>query len=76
RFSATLPETAERLRPLYFEKGERLGGYTVLPQELRLKLMKAVRDIAVSFGMKFGTCREGLSYLNTASCDGSWLMRH
>ena len=25
-------------------------------------------------GMKFGVCREGLAQLNTAACDGSWLM--
>jgi DNA repair photolyase len=75
RFSAALPKTAERLRPLYFEKGEKLGSYVVLPKELRLKLMKAVRDAVTSFGMRFGTCREGLSYLNTATCDGSWLMQ-
>ena len=24
--------------------------------------------------MKFGVCREGLAQLNTATCDGSWLM--
>jgi hypothetical protein len=30
--------------------------------------------LAVSNNMKLGVCREGLSELNTATCDGSWLM--
>jgi hypothetical protein len=30
--------------------------------------------LALANGMKFGVCREGLAQLNTAACDGSWLM--
>jgi hypothetical protein len=45
-----------------------------LPKEFRFKLLKSVRDLAVANDMKFGVCREGLPELNTASCDGSWLM--
>ena len=26
------------------------------------------------YGIKFGTCREDLNHLNTATCDGSWLL--
>jgi len=74
RFSMTMPQAAEKLKPLYFEKGEKRSGYTFLPRELRLKLMKNVRQKAEENGMKFGVCREGLSQLNTASCDGSWLL--
>lgn len=75
RFSVALPKTAEKLKPLYFEKGERIGRYIYLPKELRLKLMKKVSVPAKSYGIKFGTCREGLSHLNTATCDGSWLIK-
>jgi DNA repair photolyase len=74
RLSTRLPETAEKLKPLYFEKGERIGRYTYLPRDLRLNLMKTMKAIADRHGIKFGTCRERLSFLNTATCDGSWLL--
>ncbi len=74
RFSKALPEVAEKLKPLYFQQGERVGGNTLLPKDLRLKLLSSVRDLALARGMRFGVCREGLPQLNTASCDGSWLI--
>lgn len=73
RFSVALPKIAEKLKPLYFEKGERIGRYIYLPGKLRLKLMKKVAILAKRHSVKFGTCREGLNHLNTATCDGSWL---
>lgn len=75
RFSVTLPKTAEKLKPLYFEKGERIGRYIYLQKELRLKLMEKVAMLTKKYGIQFGTCREGLSHLNTATCDGSWLIK-
>ena len=74
RFSIAMPKTAEKLNPLYFEKGEKIGRYIYLPQDLRLKLMKTLGAMAKKYDMKFGTCREGFSHLNTATCDGSWLL--
>jgi len=74
RFSIALPKAAEKLKPLYFEKGEKIGRYIYLPVDLRFALMKTVAAIAEKYGVKFGTCREGLSHLNTATCDGSWLL--
>jgi DNA repair photolyase len=74
RFSAAIPDVAEKLKPLYFQQGEKIGGNTLLPKDLRFKLMKNMRDLVASHGMKFGVCREGLSQLNTAPCDGSWLL--
>ncbi|NWG10588.1 radical SAM protein [Candidatus Bathyarchaeota archaeon] len=74
RLNEALPKTAEKLKPLYFEKGEKTGRYIYLPKELRFELMKNIRALADKHGLKFGTCREGLSHLNTASCDGSWLL--
>jgi len=74
RFSMALPKTAEKLKPLYFEKGEKIGRYIYLPIDLRFALMKSVGAIAEKYSVKFGTCREGLSHLNTATCDGSWLL--
>jgi len=74
RFSAAMPDVAEKLKLLYFQQGEKAGGNTLLPKDLRFKLMKNMRDLVTSYGMKFGVCREGLSQLNTAPCDGSWLL--
>jgi DNA repair photolyase len=74
RLAATLPETSEKLKPLYFQQGEKIRGSTLLPKEFRLKLMKNMRDLAVANGLKFGVCREGLAQLNTAACDGSWML--
>jgi DNA repair photolyase len=74
RLSRALPKVTEQLKPLYFQQGERIGGSTLLPKELRYKLLKNIRGLAEANGMKFGVCREGLGQLNTAACDGSWLM--
>jgi len=74
RLSKTYPELARKLKPLYFEKGERISGYICLPKDLRLKLMKNVKTRVERNGLRFGTCREGLDFLNTATCDGSWLI--
>jgi len=74
RLSTALPEVSEKLKSLYFEYGERIGRYVYLPRDLRVKLLKNLYNVAKRHGLKFGTCREGLSYLNTAVCDGSWLL--
>ncbi len=74
RLIQAMPKVAENLKPLYFQQGEKIGGNTLLPKEFRFRLLKNIRDLAVANNMKFGVCREGLPELNTASCDGSWLM--
>jgi DNA repair photolyase len=74
RLCQAMPRVAEKLKPLYFQQGERIGGNTLLPKDLRYKLLKSIRDMAIAQGMKFGVCREGLAQLNTTPCDGSWLM--
>ena len=74
RLAQALPKVSEKLKPLYFQQGEKIGGNILLPKELRFKLLKSIRDIAVANNVKFGVCREGLAQLNTAPCDGSWLM--
>ncbi len=75
RFSLAFPETAEKLHPLYFKKGERISGYLYLPKNLRYQLMRKIKELTESRGMKFGCCREGFSNLNSATCDGSWLAK-
>ena len=74
RFSGAMPEVAERLKPLYFRDGVVRSGYRYLPEALRFRLMERVGELAGRYGMRFGTCREGFNYLNTAVCDGSWLL--
>jgi len=74
RFSAVMPAVAEKLKPLYFKQGEKIGGNTLLPRDLRFKLLKNIRDLTTANKMKFGVCREDLPRLNTAACDGSWLL--
>jgi DNA repair photolyase len=74
RLTTALPETAEKIRPLYFTQGETQAGNRLLSREIRFKLMKNIHDLAQANGMRFSVCREGLSELNTAQCDGSWLL--
>jgi len=74
RLSTAMPRIADKLKPLYFEKGEKMAGYLYLPKDLRSKLMEAVGSLAEKYDIKFGTCREDLSHLNKATCDGSWLL--
>jgi DNA repair photolyase len=74
RLTEALPKTAEKLHALYFKQSVNAGGNRMLPRELRLQLMHQVRSLAQAQGMRFGACREGLSELNTAPCDGSWLL--
>jgi DNA repair photolyase len=74
RLTKAMPKVTDKLKPLYFQQGEKIGGSTLLQKELRYKLLKDIRDLAEANGMKFGVCREGLAQLNTAACDGSWLM--
>ena len=74
RLSKALPKVMEQLKPLYFQKGERLGGSALLSRDYRFKILKTVRDAALAHGLQFGVCREGFVHLNTAPCDGSWLM--
>jgi len=74
RFSAVLPNVAKKLKRFYFKEGERIGGNILLPIDLRFKLLKNIRDLTIANGMEFGVCREGLTLLNTAACDASWLL--
>ena len=74
RLVQAMPTVAEKLKPLYFQQGEKIGGSALLPKDLRYKILTGIRDLADANGMKFGVCREGLAQLHTATCDGSWLM--
>lgn len=75
RLSKIFPDITERLKPFYFQEGEKIGGNTLLPKDMRFRLMKNIHDLVVTKGMQFGVCRENLAALNTASCDGSWMFK-
>jgi len=74
RIRSRLPEVSAKLEPLYFEPGERVGRYSYLPKTMRLQIIERVKVLTEEHGMKFGVCREGLSHLSSATCDGSWLI--
>ena len=74
RLEKAMPETAAKLRPLYFEQDEKVGSYLYLPMKLRSTIMENVAAMAKKNGILFATCTEGLSHLNTAGCDGTWML--
>ena len=74
RLGKAMPKVADQLKAMYFCHSKKVGGSLLLPEEFRFKLLKNIRDMVLTNGMRFGVCREGLSQLNTASCDGSWLI--
>lgn len=71
RLSFAFPEVMEDLRPVYFEQGERVGGYRYLPAEIRHAILSRIREACHEHGIGFGSCREGFG--SDASCDGSHL---
>jgi DNA repair photolyase len=73
RFSAIFPEVAERLKPYYFQFGERFGGSRYLPANIRREIMNKAKMLTEKNNMKFGCCREGFN-LNSGVCDGSWVI--
>lgn len=72
RMSFAFPEVMQSLWPIYFEHGERIGGYRYLPSEIRHAMLSRVRDACHEHGIGFGSCREG--FRSDASCDGSHLI--
>jgi DNA repair photolyase len=71
RMSLEFPDVMQSLRPMYFEQGERIGGYRYLPSEIRHAILSRVREACHEHGIGFGSCREGFG--SDASCDGSHL---
>jgi DNA repair photolyase len=71
RMKNAFPEKSSLWNELYVEKISKKAGYTYLPLEARKKMIKEVKDIILSEGLAFSSCREGLKQLNTCNCDGS-----
>ena len=74
RFCKIFPETAEKLKPMFFTEGSKVGRSLYLPKDIRFNLMKKVKQLAEKHAIKFGSCREGFQ-LNSAICDGSWAIK-
>lgn len=74
RLARAFPALGQSLQPLYFEKGERIGHSFYLPREMRLGIIRKVKELVEDEGIKFSCCREGFPQLNSATCDGSWLI--
>ncbi|MCX8094932.1 MAG: radical SAM protein [Caldisericia bacterium] len=72
RFKEKLSDIYEKMIPLYKEK---YGNSLYIESSYRERLLKNIRDIALSYGLYFSTCRENLSFLNTNVCDGSGLFK-
>ncbi len=65
-----------KLHELY-SRGTKVGGYTYLPKELRIRLLRPVIDAARYYGLEYATCREGLTgreWFSAGSCDGTHLI--
>lgn len=73
RFKEKLGDVYKKFIPLYKEK---YGNSLYIESTLREKILKSVRDITLSYGLHFSTCRENLSNLNTNVCDGSGLFKN
>ena len=73
RFSHAFPGIAEKLEPLYYKSGKRIGGSTYLSKTLRFGLMKKAQELAQKNNLKFSCCREGFQF-NSVVCDGSWVL--
>ncbi len=73
RLSNALPTLAQKIAPLYFERGELHRSSRYLPEKIRREMLKSIKDEAERRGLTFAVCREGL--FNTGvSCDGSHLI--
>ncbi len=74
RVIGVFKKNAEKLTEIYYKNGEIVRGIRYAPRELRMGILKKVRDEASKHGIPFSVCREGLT-LNTApTCDASHLL--
>jgi DNA repair photolyase len=74
RVAGVFKDKAPLLRKLYYEENEMVRGIRYAPREVRMKILKILRDMAAEEHIPFSVCREGLP-LNTAkTCDASHLL--
>ncbi len=65
------PALEDNLDRLYRKEGEVVNGYRYLKRDLRYRLIKRMAELSSKYDLKFSSCREGFTNLNTALCDGS-----
>ena len=73
RFKTQFPEIAQKLTPLYFERGEVHKGSRYLPKDIRRGMLEEIKEETEGMGLSFSTCREGF-LMGSKSCDGSHLL--
>jgi len=69
----TFPEHSKLWKKIYIEEGKNMAGSLYLSENKRKELIQEVSSAGMSEGMLFSSCREDMSNLNTASCDGQHL---
>lgn len=75
RMVKAFPDKAKYWYVLYYEEGFKLGSSRYLRDDVRLNLMKMVKEIVDDLGITFSTCREGFTHLTTSTtCDASHLI--
>lgn len=75
RVIEAFPELKNDLENIYLKEGEKFGNSIYLKRDIRSKLLIHIREICISLGLTFSTCRENLLENQEAqSCDGSHLI--
>lgn len=72
RLKAVFPEESNALGTL-LKKGDKVGGASYLPKEIRATLIKQVKRAALEKCITFSSCREGFFQEPGICCDGSHL---
>ncbi len=73
KICSVFPIEGEGLKAM-FDRGCQEGGYMYLPQDIRRKLMNAVKENALHENVTFSSCREEFGQLKGINCDGSHLL--
>jgi len=73
RVVSEFPELKEKLKEIYFKKGENIRGIRYAPKEMRYEILRKATEIALKYGLTVGYCREGFSF-PAPTCDGSHLI--
>ena len=75
RMIRAFPDKASYWRKLYYEEGVKIGASRYMREEVRLSLMRMVKEIVEEHGLTFSTCREGFPQLTTSpTCDATHLI--
>jgi DNA repair photolyase len=73
RMIAAFPEYKKLWQKIYFSQGEKINNYIYLEKNLRQELIETLCCQTREKKLHFSSCREGMTRLNTAACDGSSL---